>query len=73
MPNDYLNNSMNDNQPVVFLAGAKQDNQTWVNSGGRVLGVTAIGETVETAREKAYNALKNISFHGAHWRDDIGQ
>lgn len=73
MPSNYLNNSMNDNQPVVFLAGAKQDNQTWVNSGGRVLGVTALGETVETAREKAYNALKDISFHGAHWRDDIGQ
>ncbi|TNE32705.1 MAG: phosphoribosylamine--glycine ligase, partial [Alphaproteobacteria bacterium] len=51
--------------------GAKKHGADWVNTGGRVLGVTAIGKDTEEARKKAYAALAQISFHGAHFRDDI--
>jgi len=43
-----------------------------VTDGGRVLGVTALGDTHEEAREKAYRNVTRISFEGAHYRKDIG-
>lgn len=43
-----------------------------VTSGGRVLGVTALGKTHEEAREKAYDNVKRISFEGVQYRKDIG-
>lgn len=73
LPTEYLTPHINDNQPVVFLAGVKKENNTWINTGGRVLGVTALGADITTARTRAYDAIKNITFNGAHWRDDIGQ
>jgi len=42
-----------------------------VTSGGRVLGVTALGAEVRAAREKAYAAVEKIQFEGAHYRHDI--
>lgn len=57
----------------LFLAGAKKNkDQILVNSGGRVLGVTAIGTDLKEARESAYAILSQISFQGAHFRRDIG-
>ena len=57
---------------VVFHAGtAQQDGQT-VTSGGRVLGVTALGGTLEEAIANAYTAAKPISFTDMHFRTDIG-
>jgi phosphoribosylamine--glycine ligase len=57
----------------LFLAGVKNNKEgELVNSGGRVLGLTALGDDLSFAREKAYEALKKISFDGAHWRSDIG-
>jgi phosphoribosylamine--glycine ligase len=57
----------------LFLAGAKKNkDQVLVNSGGRVLGVTAIGSDLKEARESAYAILSQISFDGAHFRRDIG-
>lgn len=61
----------NDNKALIFLAGAKKSGAGWVNTGGRVLGVTATGKNTAEARQKAYDALQKISFHGAHFRDDI--
>lgn len=55
----------------VFHAGTKLLNGKVVTAGGRVLGVTAIGETIKSAQEKAYEAVKKISFDGAHYRQDI--
>ncbi len=57
---------------VVFHAGTRLDGDTLVTAGGRVLGVTARGRTLESAIETAYNAVEMISFEGAHYRTDIG-
>lgn len=56
---------------LVFHAGTRQQGDAVVTSGGRVLGVTGIGDTVEAARNEAYEAVKLISFHGMHYRKDI--
>jgi phosphoribosylamine--glycine ligase len=57
---------------VIFHAGTMRDEQgSFLTSGGRVLGVTARGVTVETARERAYTALSRISFDRMHYRKDI--
>lgn len=57
---------------VVFHAGTKRKDNGTVTAGGRVLGVTAIGEDLETAIKKAYDGVSKISFEGAHVRRDIG-
>jgi phosphoribosylamine--glycine ligase len=57
---------------VVFHAGTQaQDGQT-VTSGGRVLCVTALGDTLRLAQQRAYAQLEGIAFDGAQWRRDIG-
>jgi phosphoribosylamine--glycine ligase len=56
---------------VVFHAGTKFD-QTLVTDGGRVLGVTAIGENISSAKALAYSAVDCIQFPGAYYRRDIG-
>jgi len=58
---------------VVFHAGTKLENGRIVTAGGRVLGVTALGDTIKSAIDNAYKAVKLITFDGAHYRDDIGQ
>ncbi|MBM3257044.1 MAG: phosphoribosylamine--glycine ligase [Candidatus Liptonbacteria bacterium] len=57
---------------VVFHAGTKMENGKLVTSGGRVLGVTAIGATLEDALKKAYEAAAKIHFEGVYYRKDIG-
>ena len=57
----------------VFIAGAKKDEQgKLVTSGGRVLACSAHGNTFEEAWQKAYDSLKEISFEGMFYRNDIG-
>lgn len=56
---------------VVFHAGTSFDNNDIVTSGGRVLGVTSIGRDIEDARDKVYNAIKDIYFDGMHYRKDV--
>jgi len=57
----------------VFHAGTKLADGEVVTSGGRVLGVTALGATIPQAIEKAYAAVKAVSFDKAYYRNDIGQ
>ena len=57
---------------LVFHAGTKCENNQIVSSGGRVLGVTALGDDFSQARENAYHAVEQIAFEGAHFRRDIG-
>ena len=65
---------------IVFHAGTAMDHichgsycgQTFVTAGGRVLGVTALGDTHEEARKKAYENMGKISFDDMQYRDDIG-
>lgn len=68
-------NSFQGSVVVVFHAGTKEQGTDLVTSGGRVLGVTALGfgQDLETTIEKAYQAVGKISFEGAHYRRDIGQ
>ncbi len=57
----------------VFHAGTKQQNGLLVTGGGRILSVTASGETLSTAISNAYAAVKHIQFAGMQYRRDIGQ
>ena len=57
----------------VFHAGTELNDEGQVRtSGGRVLCVTALGDSVRTAQQRAYDMLNPISFDGAQWRRDIG-
>jgi phosphoribosylamine--glycine ligase len=56
---------------VVFHAGTKDVNGDIVTSGGRVLGVTALGDTIEQAKQRAYKGVEKIKFDGAYCRRDI--
>ena len=56
----------------VFHAGTKIDEKNRVvTDGGRVLGVTALGDTLAAAKARAYEAVKKINFTGMHYRTDI--
>ncbi|OHB60258.1 MAG: phosphoribosylamine--glycine ligase [Planctomycetes bacterium RBG_13_46_10] len=56
---------------IVFHAGTKKENGDIVTNGGRVLGVTALGEQIIDAKKRAYEAVEKIKFDGAYWRRDI--
>jgi phosphoribosylamine--glycine ligase len=57
---------------TVFHAGTRAEGERVVTAGGRVLGVTAVGDDVDAARASAYRAVEAIRFEGAHYRRDIG-
>ena len=57
----------------VYHAGTKYKDGKFYTAGGRVLGVTSTGETLEAAIKEAYKAVSKISFDGQHFRKDIGQ
>ena len=56
---------------IVFHAGTKDHDGDIVTAGGRVLGVTALGETIAEAKARAYQAVDTIAFDGAYCRRDI--
>ena len=56
----------------VYVAGAELKDGTLVTSGGRVLGVTAVRETLQEALDASYKSVKTIAFEGAYYRHDIG-
>jgi phosphoribosylamine--glycine ligase len=56
---------------ALFHAGTKEQNGQIVTSGGRVLGVTALGSTIANAKAQAYKAVEKINFDGAYFRRDI--
>lgn len=58
---------------TVYHAGTKLQDNKLVTSSGRVLGVTALGDTLENALKKSYDAVEKIHFEGAHYRRDIGK
>ena len=58
---------------TVYHAGTKLQDNKLVTSGGRVLGVTALGDTLENALKKSYDAVEKIHFEGVHYRRDIGK
>ena len=67
-----LNDAMKMKDIMVFHAGTENQGESIVTSGGRVLGITALGRDTQDAVERVYKALKLIRFEGAHHRKDIG-
>ena len=62
-----------DQNSVVFHAGTKRDDGKVLTNGGRVLGVTALGDTLETAISNAYSRVDKISWPSKYFRSDIGK
>ncbi len=58
---------------LVFHAGTREQEGRIVTSGGRVLGITAVGDSVLSARRKVYDAVSMIEFDGCYFRRDIGE
>jgi len=56
----------------VYVAGASIKDGVVVTNGGRVLGCTAVAETLPRAIEEAYKIVEQVSFQNAYWRHDIG-
>ncbi len=59
-------------ETVIFQAGTAMKDGRLITAGGRVLGVTSLGETLEIARSRAAAAMEKIHFEGMQWRRDIG-
>ena len=57
---------------LVFHAGTKRSDNDILTNGGRVLGVTALGDNLEDAIQKAYKYVDLVNFENAHFRKDIG-
>jgi phosphoribosylamine--glycine ligase len=68
-----IKDAESDSRVVVFHAGTAKVGNQLVTSGGRVLGVTATGLTLEGALQTAYQAAEKIHFKGMQYRKDIGQ
>jgi phosphoribosylamine--glycine ligase len=73
MPISGLDKAKRLKDTVVFHAGTALEKGKVTASGGRVLGVTALGNTVENAIDKAYNAVSKISWKDVYYRKDIGK
>jgi phosphoribosylamine--glycine ligase len=58
---------------TVYHAGTAVKDGKLVTSGGRVAGITAVGDTLEQAIDAAYSGIPAISFEGMFYRNDIGQ
>lgn len=71
VPIEGLANPVSDESVMVFHAGTARQGSDIVTAGGRVLGVTALGTNLVTAKDKAYQAVRHIAFEGCHYRTDI--
>lgn len=72
-PIQGLENFKDKDEYYVFHAGTKKVDGRLVTNGGRVLGITAIGADLKTARANAYEAVKLVDFEKAYCRNDIGK
>lgn len=68
-----LENFQDKEDYYCFHAGTKEENGKIVTNGGRVLGITAKGDTLQEARKKAYEAVEWVDFHKKYMRHDIGK
>ncbi len=58
---------------ILFHAGTAQNGGDTVTSGGRVISVTSLGDSIEEAAAKSYDTVKSFSFEGMNYRSDIGK
>jgi phosphoribosylamine---glycine ligase len=70
-PIEGLKKSARSPEVKIFHAGTKRQDGKIVTSGGRVLAITALGDSVTQARQRAYAAIDQIHFDGCHFRRDI--
>jgi phosphoribosylamine--glycine ligase len=56
----------------AFCAGVKEEDGKWLTNGGRVMAVTALGDTLEEARNSAYREIEHVRFENKYFRKDIG-
>jgi phosphoribosylamine--glycine ligase len=63
--------ALRDEDVVVFQAGTTRDGTRLLATGGRVLNVTALGDSPDEARQRAYEAVARIDWPGVHYRTDI--
>lgn len=69
-----LDDAGRSDEVFVFHSGTKKsENDDFLTAGGRVLGVTATADDLETALARAYKAVDKINFEGMHYRRDIGK
>ena len=68
-----LDAATSDPKVKVFHAGTRRDDQRLIADGGRVLGVTALGSDIRSARERAYTAVDRIEWPAGFCRRDIGR
>lgn len=68
-----LKEAQENGDTIVFHAGTSFKDGDFYTAGGRVLGVTAVEETMDKAIDKAYAGIEKISFEGMHYRKDIGR
>ena len=58
---------------IVYHAGTKKENGKYYTNGGRVLGITALGDSLSEALDRSYAAVKEVGFEKMHYRTDIGR
>ncbi len=61
-----------DDNGLIYVAGARKEQGRLISSGGRVLGVTAVADTLEDAIQKAYERVSKVKFENGFYRSDIG-
>ena len=61
-----------DTESLIFHSGTQNIDNNIVTSGGRVLAITSLGDSIQDAIAKSVNAVNNIHFSGAYHRSDIG-
>jgi phosphoribosylamine--glycine ligase len=72
-PGDAITGLDQIHEATVFQAGTKLDNNVLTTSGGRVLGVTSSGATLDQAIRDTYSDVRKVHFNGMHYRKDIGR
>ena len=65
--------SIGKNGELIFICGAKKEDNNFITSGGRVLNIVGLGKTLEEAQNSAYKVIKNINFENMYYRKDIGK
>ncbi|MCK9479514.1 MAG: phosphoribosylamine--glycine ligase [Firmicutes bacterium] len=70
---DGMDKALSHDGVSIYHSGTKKIKDDFYTNGGRVLGITATGDTMGEAVDKAYNAVAEISFEGAYHRTDIGK
>jgi phosphoribosylamine--glycine ligase len=69
----YEITGISDVDDLVFIAGAKVEGESLVTSGGRVINIVSLEETLESSRKKTYESIEKISFEKIYFRKDIGK